>query len=119
MTTPFVCHVEWGTPDPESLQKFLKELFGWDFYPFTPHYLMYLPSQGGVSVGINKSEHLRPGGSPNASVRVIDIDAVLTKVESLGGKVVVPKTQMENGAFAFINAPDGNLIGLQMIQSLS
>jgi uncharacterized protein len=115
MTVPFICHVEWGTADPDSLQKFFKELFGWDFYPFTPQYHIYLPAEGGVSVGINKSDKLVPGQSPNASVRVVDIDAVLKKAESLGGKIVVPKTQMDNSAFAFITAPDGNLIGLQMV----
>ena len=115
MTTPFVCHVEWGTPDPDALQKFLNQLFGWEFHAFTPEYLMYMPAEGGISVGIMKSDGMRAGGSPNASVRVNDIDAVMAKAESLGGKVVVPRTQMGTGAFAFVAAPDGNLIGLQMI----
>jgi uncharacterized protein len=115
MNTPFICHVEWGTSDPESLQKFLNQLFGWEFHPFTPDYLIYLPEGEGVSVGINKSIEMHAGESPNASVRVTDIDAVMAKAESLGGKVVVPKTQMGTGAFAYIKAPDGNLIGLQMI----
>ncbi len=58
---------------------------------------------------------MRAGGSPNVSVRVADLDAILVKAETLGGKVVVPKTPMGAGAFAFIAAPDGNLIGLQML----
>jgi predicted enzyme related to lactoylglutathione lyase len=115
VTTPFVCHVEWGTPDPDSLQKFLNQLFGWKFQAFTPEYLMYMPADGGVSIGVRKSDQVRAGGSPNASVRVNDIDDVMAKVESLGGKVVVLRTQMGTGAFAFIAGPDGNLIGLQMI----
>lgn len=52
---------------------------------------------------------------PNAAVRVLDLDAMRAKVEELGGKVVVPKTQMASGAFAFIAAPDRNLIGLQQV----
>ena len=115
MSTPFICHVEWGTPDPDSLQKFLNRLFGWDFQAFAPNYLIYMPADGGVSVGINKSDQLQAGGSPNASIRVLDLDAMLAKAEELGGKVVVPKTTMGNGAFAFITAPDGNLIGLQQV----
>ena len=115
MSAPFICHVEWGTPDPESLQKFLNQLFGWEFQAFTPEYLMHIPAEGGASVGIMKSDQMRAGGSPSASIRVTDIDAVMTKAATLGGKVVVPKTQMGTGSFAFIAAPDGNLIGLQMI----
>jgi predicted enzyme related to lactoylglutathione lyase len=46
---------------------------------------------------------------------VLDLDAMLVRAQSLGGKVVVPKTQMGKGSFAFISAPDGNLIGLQMV----
>jgi hypothetical protein len=37
----------------------------------------------------------------------------LAKVEELGGKIVVPKTLMGNGSFAFVAAPDGNLVGRQ------
>ena len=77
--------------------------------------MIYLPVEGGVSVGIMQSDQMRPGGSPNASVRVLDLDAMLAKAEELGGKVVVPKTQMGTGAFAFVAAPDGNLIGLQRV----
>jgi predicted enzyme related to lactoylglutathione lyase len=43
------------------------------------------------------------------------MDAMLLKAEGLGGKVVVPRTDMGSGSFAFIAAPDGNLIGLQKV----
>ena len=115
MPEPFVCHVEWGTPDPAALESFLSKMFGWMFQPFAPGYLMYLPSDGGVSVGINQSDQMRSGGSPNASVRVTNLDAMLAKAVELGGKVAVPRTPVGNGAFAFVNAPDGNLIGLQQL----
>jgi len=115
MTTPFLCHVEWSTTDLASLQEFLTRLFGWEFQALAPGYLIYMPADGGTSIGINQSDQMRAGGSPNASVRVLDIDAMLVKAKELGGKVAVPKTEMGSGAFAFIAAPDGNLIGLQKI----
>lgn len=115
MTTPFVCHAEWGTTEPESLQAFLTDLFGWEFQVFAPGYMMYLPKDGGISVGIMQSDMGRAGGSPNVSVRVSDLDAMLLRAQELGGKVVVPKTEMNGGAFAFVTAPDGNIIGLQKI----
>lgn len=113
MSTPFVCHVEWGTTTPTILEKFLTDLFGWKFQTFAPNYLICIPEDGSVSVGILQSDHVQAGGTPNVSVRVTDMDATLAKAEALGGKVVVPKTQMGNGSFAFLAAPDGNLIGLQ------
>jgi predicted enzyme related to lactoylglutathione lyase len=112
---PFVCHVEWGTPDAEGLQRFLSGLFGWEFQPLLPGYLIYLPSEGGASMGILKSDQMRAGGSPSASVRVPNLDAALEQAQRLGGKVVVPSTPMGTGAFAFIAAPDGNLVGLQQV----
>lgn len=115
MPEPFVCHVEWGASDPAVLERFFSQLFGWKFQTFTPGYLMYLPEGGGVSVGINTSTQMSPGGSPNVSIRVADIDAVLAKTLELGGNVAVPKTMMGSGAFAFITAPDGNIIGLQQL----
>jgi predicted enzyme related to lactoylglutathione lyase len=115
MASPFICHVEWGTLTPDVLETFLTQLFGWQFQPFAPNYLIYIPVDGGASVGINLSDQTQAGGSPNASVRVTDIDAMLAKAEDLGGKIVVPKTMMGEGAFAFIAAPDGNLIGPQKI----
>jgi uncharacterized protein len=115
MSSNFVCHVEWGTQDPTGLSQFLSQLFGWEFQPFTPGYLMYLPADGGASVGINHSDMMKSGGSPSVSVWVKDLDAMLTKAQELGGSIAVPKVQMGSGAFAFIQAPDGNIIGLQQV----
>ena len=115
MSTPFICHVEWGTPNPAVLETFLTQLFGWKFQAFMPTYLMHLPDDGSASVGINQSDQMQSGGSPSASVRVTDLDAVLAKAQELGGSIAVPKTQIGAGAFAFIAAPDGSLIGLQQV----
>ena len=115
MSSNFVCHVEWATKDPAGLAQFLNQLFGWEFKPFTPTYLMYLPADGGASVGINQNDMMTSGGSPSVSVRVTDLDAKLKRAEELGGKVAVPKVEMGSGAFAFIQAPDGNIIGLQQV----
>jgi uncharacterized protein len=115
MSTPFVCHVEWSTPDPAVLEKFLMQLFNWKFQTFAPNYLMYIPHEGGISVGILQSDQARAGGTPNVSIRVVDMDSFLAKAEELGGKIVVPNTPMGDGSFAFVAAPDGNLIGLQKL----
>jgi hypothetical protein len=45
-------------------------------------------------------------------VSVDDIDAYLAKALSLGGKTLVPKVTIPNGAFAWLSDPDGNTVGL-------
>ena len=115
MSTPFICHVEYNTPDPAVLEKFFTQLFGWKFQPFAPNYLIYIPGDGGTSVGIMQSDPIHVGGTPHVSIRVVDMDPMLSKAEELGGKIAVSKTHMGDGSFAFITAPDGNIIGLQQL----
>ncbi|HEY43579.1 MAG TPA: VOC family protein [Anaerolineae bacterium] len=46
-------------------------------------------------------------------IRTSDIDTTLKKIESLGGKTLVPKTEIPNiGWFAFFADPTGNRVGL-------
>lgn len=113
MSKPTICHVEWVTTDPASLENYLSNLFGWQFQTVAPNYLMYQPGNQGISVGILHSDRATAGGTPNVSVQVADIDAILRKAEALGGKIAVPITEMGRGRYAFVVAPDGNLIGLQ------
>jgi predicted enzyme related to lactoylglutathione lyase len=113
MSAPFICHIEWGTPDPARLEKFLTQLFSWQFQTFAPNEPIYGPADGGASVGSIQSDQMRDGRLQNASRRVTDMESMLAKAEELGAKIVVPKTPMGDGSFAFIAAPDGSLIGLQ------
>jgi len=43
---------------------------------------------------------------------VVSIDACFEKAKALGGEAAVPRTSMGIGSFAFVKAPDGNLMGL-------
>ena len=45
-------------------------------------------------------------------VQVDDIPATLAKVDSLGGKTIVPPVTIPNGTFAWFADPEGNTIGL-------
>jgi predicted enzyme related to lactoylglutathione lyase len=113
MSAPFICHIEWGTPDPALLEKFLTQLLSWQFQTFAPNDFIYVPADEGASVGVIQSDQMKVGGSPNISRREIDMESMLAKAEKLGAKIVVPKTPIGDGSFAFIAAPDGSLIGLQ------
>ncbi len=113
MTAPFICHIEWGTPYPAVLEKFLTQLSIWQFQTIAHNDLAYVSADRDASVGIIQADQMWATGSPNASARVIDMESMLAKAEELGAKIIVPKTPLGDGSFAFIASPDGSLIGLQ------
>ena len=50
-------------------------------------------------------------------VMVDDIDEKIAMVEKLGGKIVLPKTELESvGQFAVIEDTEGNAIGLYKLK---
>lgn len=108
-----VTHVEWGTTQLTLLKDFMAGLFGWPFQQFDEDYFMY-SAPAGLSVGLMRSDHVQVGGgTPNVYIDVVSIEACLEKAKALGGDVAVPKTAIQGmGSFAFVKAPDGNLIGL-------
>lgn len=108
-----ITHVEWGTTQLSRLKDFMTGLFDWQFQPFGEGYFMY-KAPGGLSVGLMHNDHAQvAGGTPNVYIDVVSIDACFEKAKALGGDVAVPKTTLPGmGSFAFVKAPDGNLIGL-------
>ena len=116
MSVNAITHVEWQSKDYKGLAKFITDLFGIKFDPFGEGYMFYTPgTTDGVSIGINQDTHgATAGGTPNVYLTVKSLDDTLAKAQKLGGTVAVPKTVIagDMGAFAFVKAPDGNLIGL-------
>lgn len=114
-TNIVVTHIEWQSKDYKGLAKFMSDLFGFKFDQFGEGYMYYTPGNDGVSIGISHdTRDLTPGGTPNVYISVKSIDDMLAKAQKLGGTVAVPKTiiSQDMGGFAFVKAPDGNLIGL-------
>jgi predicted enzyme related to lactoylglutathione lyase len=121
-----VVHFEVIGKDGALLQRYFSELFGWDVDASNPL------SYGTVSREGNTNEHgvgigggIASGQSPDSPghvtfyVEVPDVEATLTKAESLGGTRVfgpakVPGTEIELGQFT---DPEGHLIGLTQATS--
>ena len=106
-----VAWVEVVGSDGEKLKDFYGELFGWGFEqaPGGMPYWMHTPD-GAVGAGVGAVE----GGSGHATfyVAVDDPQAALDKVEALGGKTVVPVTEMEMVTFALFADPEGHTVGV-------
>ncbi len=109
-----VVYFEVGGPEDEPLIDFYRELFGWGLQRVGEgiNYTLIDTNGGdGLNGGLGKSGTGEPWST--FYVEVEDLQATLDKVASLGGKTVVPVTEIPGfGTFAMFDDPDGLLIGL-------
>jgi predicted enzyme related to lactoylglutathione lyase len=111
MANPVV-HFEIGCRDSEKTQKFFSDLFGWSIEPAGPAAMISAGSEDGITGHISALGH-EPHNYITVYVEVDDIQAHLTRAESLGGKTVIPPTEVPGmGHFAWFADPDGNTVGL-------
>lgn len=111
-----VVHFEIGMRDIEKAKAFYGPLFGWEFNAYGPAALLSNigPQAGAPGIG----GHLNALGHPPHNycvvyVAVDDLNAALAKVASLGGKTMVPPTEVPGmGSFAWFTDPEGNMVGL-------
>ena len=110
-----VVHFEIVGSDAERLRRFYSELFTWEIKtaPETGDYgLVDRAVTGTIGGGIGASDDPQARGAV-FYVAVDDPQAYLDRVEKLGGKTVVPVTEMPNiVTFAQFIDPQGNRIGL-------
>lgn len=118
MPAPIV-HFEIGCKNLESTKRFYSELLGWEYAPGAPNMAMIgnlgsfapKPSEG-IGGHLNSLGH-EPHHYVTVYAQVPDIAATLAKAEKLGGRTIVPKTEVPGmGFFAWFHDPEGNAIGL-------
>jgi predicted enzyme related to lactoylglutathione lyase len=107
-----VVHFEINGRDAKKTQAFYAELFGWEVDANNPmDYGMVSAQEGhGIGGGIQAGQ-----ADPMVViyVDVADLDATLKQAEALGGKTVMPPTEVPGGPkLAQFSDIDGNLIGL-------
>ena len=107
-----VIHVEVVGRDRAKLQKFYADAFGWGLDTNNPDgYGMYREASG-LTAGIGKSQD---GGAGHVTFYVHSDDpkGTLAKVEKLGGKVIMPLTQVApETTIALFADPEGHIVGL-------
>lgn len=106
------CHVEIPATDTEKAEEFYGSVFGWKFQRMPEmDYTLYTTPEG-IGGGIMK----RPEGMPPGLINYIHVEEIepyLAKIESGGGNVVMPITEVPHaGWFAIVADPDGNAFGL-------
>jgi predicted enzyme related to lactoylglutathione lyase len=106
-----VVHFEVSGRDSAALQKFYGELFEWTIDADNPmNYGLVQKEDAGIGGGIGSS----PDGQRHLTfyVQVDDINAALEQAEAMGGKTVMPRTEMDMVTFALVADPEGNVVGL-------
>jgi hypothetical protein len=115
-----VVHFEVMGKDPKKLHGFYSKLFDWQINADNPmNYGLVNAVANGAEVGkgsIGGGIGSAPEGAPGYVtfyVQVNDTDAYLKKAESLGGKTILPTTEIPNMVtFAMFQDPEGNVVGL-------
>jgi predicted enzyme related to lactoylglutathione lyase len=101
--------------DGDKLRTFYSKLFDWQIADSGSgmDYGMVTASNGGIGGGIGRSQD-GGDGFVTVYVEVDDPAAFLAKAEKLGGKTVVPPTEIPsvNLTFALFTDPEGHVIGL-------
>ncbi len=113
-----IVHIEIPAKKAEEAGKFYGDLFGWKIEADpTYNYVQFMaeggPGGGFVEVGQRGMPIEYKPDSLLVYVGTDDIDATLAKVESLGGKTLMPKTEIPHvGWWAVFSDPTGNRVAL-------
>ena len=115
-----IVHIEIPAQSPAKLSAFYKELFGWELQsvPGMPYVTFKTspmqfgdPGLGGGFPPIDGQ--LYKPGDVTVYIGSGDIEADLKQIERLGGKTVLPKTEIPStGWYALFTDPDGNRLAL-------
>jgi predicted enzyme related to lactoylglutathione lyase len=107
-----IVHFEFHGRDREKLQNFYTSLFGWQVEapPGMEYGLIRETGAGGIGGGI--------AGRPEGPMVVIymqvpDIEATIKQAEAMGGKLLMPASEVPGGpTIAMFADPEGNPVGL-------
>lgn len=110
-----IVHFEISARNFDRAKSFYKDVFGWSFQD-VPHLNYTLIETGDRNdPGINGG-FFAEGDHDQKVVNTIDVkgmDALLQKVESGGGAIVMPKTAMAGiGYLCYFKDTEGNLMGM-------
>ena len=116
-----VIHFEIHAGDPDRAVKFYETLFGWTLQKWEGPMDYWLvttgpDSQPGINGGLLRRQGEIDGQAVIAYVCTVDvenIDAAITKAQSLGSQIVVPKMPVPGvGWLVYCKDTEGNIFGM-------
>jgi predicted enzyme related to lactoylglutathione lyase len=113
MTKRNIVHIEIPARNAGETAKFYAGLFGWKITPMPEmNYTLWEPAEG-PGGGFSELSDFTKAGEVLIYVDSADIESDLKKAEALGGKIVMPKSEIPNtGWFGVFSDPTGNKIAL-------
>jgi hypothetical protein len=107
-----VVHFEIGCHSGDKTREFFAELFDWDISGAGAG--MMIDTGGTGTIGGHIAELAEEWGTyVTVYVQVEDLEAYLKKAADLGGKTLVPPVTIPGqGSFAWLAAPEGNIVGI-------
>jgi len=108
-----VVHFEIGCRNAQKNKQFYATLLGWEFQDYGGAQ-MVMNTAGDKSIGgmLNQLGH-EPHNYTMFYAEVEDLKKSVDQAIKLGGKQIVPPTEVPGmGHFAWINDPEGNMLGL-------
>jgi predicted enzyme related to lactoylglutathione lyase len=105
-----VVHFEIMGGEGSGLETFYRELFGWKIDSNNP--MKYgIVDTGGINGGIGSGQ--QGGHRVSIYAQVSDLQETLDRAEKLGGKTILPPTEVPGGPkLAMFADPAGNVTGL-------
>ncbi len=98
-------YVEFNVADIGRAKAFYGGAFGWTFTDYGPDYCEF--SDGHMTGGFNPNEPATPGGGPLVILYGDDLEALMAKVTSSGGKITKPIYDFPGGKRFHFTDPDG------------
>jgi predicted enzyme related to lactoylglutathione lyase len=115
MSNPVMHFEVMAAKNVDGVRKFYADAFGWKINADNPMNYGLVDTGAGIGIGGGIGQPM-PGGPSYATfyIAVDDLARALEKIESLGGKTVMPPMDVPDGSvsIAMFNDPAGNLIGL-------
>jgi uncharacterized protein len=113
-----IVHFEIYTGDPEMVQPFYENVFGWKIQKWEGGPVEYWTvttgsdDKPGINGGLLRPREGQSSGTLN-TVAVESIDEALDKIQEEGGWICVPKMAIPNvGCLAYAQDPAGNVFGV-------
>ncbi|HEY8313894.1 MAG TPA: VOC family protein [Candidatus Baltobacteraceae bacterium] len=98
--------------DGADLRAFYEAAFGWKMSPIPGPMDYSLVEGAGLRGGIGSASGDDPGRT-TFYIGVVDIEAILQKIESLGGsRLGPPRPTPDGGQIAFFKDPESHIVGL-------
>ena len=107
-----VIHVEVTGKNGPALQSFYSDIFGWKLDTNNPGGYGMLRQEDGFTGGIGATED-GSAGMVTFYVQSEDPAGILRRVEELGGKVIMPLTEVaKDTTIALFADPEGHVVGI-------